>query len=626
MTARLFSDLGLSPESLKAVARLGFEQAAPIQAEAIPLLLAGHDVVGQSQTGSGKTAAFALPALERIKPGIKDPQVLILCPTRELAVQVSEEVHKLAFFKKQIHALPIYGGQSYERQFAGLKAGVQIVIGTPGRIMDHINRGTLRLSSIHTVILDEADEMLNMGFRDDIEFILSKSPPERQTVLFSATIPRPIEELIQRHTRSAKRVQIEAKTMTVPTVEQVYYEVDRRWKLEALTRLIELHDVKLGIVFCNTQRMVDELTGHLTAAGYRADAIHGGMAQAARDRAMGRFRKSGLDFLVATDVAARGIDVEGIQVVFNFDLPYDAEDYVHRIGRTGRAGRSGLAISFVSGREVFAIRQIERFTRMRLRRGTIPSHGEIEQARLQQLMERVRSTLSAGDFRHYDHVIEALLEEGVDSMDLANALLHQLSRGTPDAPAPAPKRPEAGTATPALKLPPATPSTAEIEPARPAPPVPKPAKVFPPAGRPMAPERETTASPPSPPVRKPVLPQVQRTGPPPEPTRSDRPERRERSVPVSKPLPFEKKSPQTPPPPADFVRLWINAGSEHGLQPMDVSNCILGETGLPANVVGPVDLRERHAFVAVAPDQVAVILARLNRAQLAGNRLKAKVA
>ncbi|MBL9173129.1 MAG: DEAD/DEAH box helicase, partial [Verrucomicrobiales bacterium] len=429
MTPRLFSELGLSPESLKAVARLGFEQAAPIQAEAIPRILAGRDVVGQSQTGSGKTAAFALPALERIRSGIRDPQVLILCPTRELAVQVSEEVHKLAFFKKNIHALPIYGGQSYERQFAGLKAGAQIVIGTPGRIMDHLDRGTLRLSSIHTVILDEADEMLNMGFRDDIEFILGKAPSERQTILFSATIPRAIEELIQRHTKSPERIRIEAKSLTVPNIEQVYYEVDRRWKLEALTRLIELHDVRLGIVFCNTQRMVDDLTTHLTAAGYRADAIHGGMAQAARDRAMGRFRKGGLDFLVATDVAARGIDVEGVQVVFNYDLPYDAEDYVHRIGRTGRAGRNGLAISFVSGREVFAIRQIERFTRQRLRRGEVPSHGEIEEARLQQLMQRVRATLEAGDYRHYDHVIETLLEEGIDSLDLANALLHQLARG-----------------------------------------------------------------------------------------------------------------------------------------------------------------------------------------------------
>ena len=317
MTARLFSELGLSPDLLKAIARLGFEQAAPIQAEAIPVLLQGEDVVGQSQTGSGKTAAFAIPAIERLDPDVRAVQVLILCPTRELAIQVSEEVHKLAFFKRGVRALPVYGGQSYERQFAGLRAGAQVVIGTPGRIMDHLNRGTLRLDSVRTVILDEADEMLDMGFRDDIEYILKRAPRERQTVLFSATIPRPIEELIRRHTRTPRRIQIEAKALTVPTVEQVYFEIDRRWKVEALTRLIELHEVKLGIIFCNTQRMVDELTEHLNAAGYSADAIHGGMAQGARDRVMGRFRKGGLEFLVATDVAARGIDVEGIEVVCN---------------------------------------------------------------------------------------------------------------------------------------------------------------------------------------------------------------------------------------------------------------------------------------------------------------------
>ena len=634
MTARLFSELGLSPDSLKAVARLGFEQAAPIQAEAIPLILSGQDVVGQSQTGSGKTAAFALPALERIQPGVKDPQVLILCPTRELAVQVSEEVHKLAFFKKHIHALPIYGGQSYERQFAGLKAGVQIVIGTPGRVMDHLNRGTLRMGSIHMVILDEADEMLNMGFRDDIEFILGKAPAERQTVLFSATIPRPIEELIQRHTRSAKRVQIEARALTVPTVEQVYYEVDRRWKLEALTRLIELHNVTLGIVFCNTQRMVDELTGHLTAAGYRADAIHGGMAQAARDRAMGRFRKSGLDFLVATDVAARGIDVEGIQVVFNFDLPYDAEDYVHRIGRTGRAGRSGLAISFVSGREVFAIRQIERFTRQRLRRGQVPSHGEIEEARLQQLLERVRATLTAGDFRHYDHVIEALLEEGVDSMDLANALLHQLARGSADAPAAPPKRPEGGPfgSAPQAAGPDAAPPAALWTPAgnRPAPVRPGPSPVAAPV--PAAPRTPKVVTPP---VRH------RETGQPaavpiskPRPKLAPESRERHEAPPRPKPVAAPSRPPQSEaPPPAptpevsdDFVRLWLGVGSTHGVEAADIKNSILGETGLSADLVGPVDLRERHAFVKVAPAHVPAILSRLNRSQLGGHRLKAKIA
>src|SRR5512137_2203612 len=381
MTAKLFPELGLSAEVLKAIGNLGFEQAAPIQAAAIPVLMAGRDVVGQSQTGSGKTAAFAIPAIEKTDPNLRAVQVLVLCPTRELAVQVSEEVHKLAFFKRGIHALPIYGGQSYERQFYGLKQGVQIVIGTPGRVMDHMRRGTLRFDAVKFAVLDEADVMLNMGFREDIELILQAVPTERQTVFFSATFPQPIRDLIEKHARDPQSVRIEQKAMTVPTVEQVYYEVDRRFKIELLTRLIDLHDLRLGIIFCNTKRMVDDLVDHLTTQGYSADRLHGDMTQAMRDRVMNKFRKSGLEFLVATDVAARGIDVENIQVVFNYDLPYDVEDYVHRIGRTGRAGRSGRAISFVSGRELFQIRNIERFTNTRVHRGRVPTADEVEAAR-----------------------------------------------------------------------------------------------------------------------------------------------------------------------------------------------------------------------------------------------------
>ncbi len=460
MSTKLFSELGLSEEILKAVQRLGFEQASPIQAEAIPVLLTGKDIVGQSQTGSGKTAAFAIPAIERMDPKAAGSQVLILCPTRELAIQVSEEVHKLAFFKRGVKPLPIYGGQSYERQFSGLRAGANVIIGTPGRVIDHIDRKTLQLGGIKTVILDEADEMLNMGFRDDIEKILSSTPPERQTVMFSATVPRPIEELIARYTRQPVRVRIEAKALTVPTIEQVYFEVDRRWKFEALTRLIDLHDVTLGIIFANTQRVVNELTEELIGAGYTADCIHGGMPQASRDRVMSKFRSGGLRFLVATDVAARGIDVDDIQVVFNFDLPYDAEDYVHRIGRTGRAGRSGLGISFASGREVFLIRDIERFTHQRVRRGEIPSTGEIEDARRDQFLKSLRETLQAGDFRHYDHVIEALLEEGFDSLDVASAAIHRLiSKPSEEAPKTAKPAKASPSAPPSAGLPPADPST-----------------------------------------------------------------------------------------------------------------------------------------------------------------------
>ena len=274
MTPHLFSELGLSDEVRRAIDQLGFDKASPLQAGAIPVLMSGRDVVGQSQTGSGKTAAFAIPAIEKTDSRLRAAQVLILCPTRELAVQVSEEVHKLALFKHGINALPIYGGQSYERQFDGLRRGAQIVIGTPGRVMDHMRRGTLRLETVKMVVLDEVDVMLNMGFRDDIELILQATPRERQTVFFSATIPRPIQQLIEKYSRDPQQVRIEQKAMTVPTVEQVYYEVDRRYKIELLTRLIDLHDLKLGIIFCNTKRMVDDLVDHLEAQGYMADRLH----------------------------------------------------------------------------------------------------------------------------------------------------------------------------------------------------------------------------------------------------------------------------------------------------------------------------------------------------------------
>ena len=434
MTPKLFSELGLSPELLKAIAKLGFEQAAPIQAAAIPVLMAGKDVVGQSQTGSGKTAAFAIPAIEKTDPQLRAVQVLILCPTRELAVQVCEEVHKLAFFKRGIHALPIYGGQSYDRQLIGLRQGAQIVIGTPGRVMDHMERGTLRLDQLKMLILDEADVMLNMGFRDDIEHILKSTPPTRQTVFFSATMPRPIRDLIERHSKTPENVRVEQAAMTVPTVEQIYFEVDRRWKIEVLTRLIDVHDLKLGIVFCNTKRMVDELVEHLNTQGYSAEGLHGDMNQAQRDRVMNKFRKSGLEFLVATDVAARGIDVDDIQAVFNYDLPYDVEDYVHRIGRTGRAGRSGMAFSFVAGRELFQIRNIERFTNMRIQRGRVPSVEEVEEARANLMLDKVRLTLQVGKFNRQDHAVERLLEEGFDSTDIISAMLHLLEGGSPGEP------------------------------------------------------------------------------------------------------------------------------------------------------------------------------------------------
>ncbi|HVR37423.1 MAG TPA: DEAD/DEAH box helicase [Methylomirabilota bacterium] len=645
-----FSDLGLSPELLKAIDRLGFEEASPIQAATIPLLLQGCDVVGQSQTGSGKTAAFALPALEKVDTARREVQVVVLCPTRELAVQVSEEIHKLAFFKRGIHALPIYGGQSYERQFQGLKQGAQIVIGTPGRTMDHMRRGTLRLDAVKLVVLDEADVMLDMGFREDIEFILKAVPAERQTVFFSATMPRVIQELIGRYAREPRNVHIEEKTLTVPTVEQAYYEVDRRSKLELLTRLIDLHDLKLGIIFCNTKRMVDDLVEHLNAQGYSADRLHGDMSQGLRDRVMNRFRKSGLEFLVATDVAARGIDVDDVEVVFNYDLPYDPEDYVHRIGRTGRAGRSGRAISFVSGRELFQVRLIERFTRMRIQRARIPTLVEVEEARVDLLLEKLRATLKNGQFKRQDPLIELLLEEGFNSTDIASALIHLLQTDDADAtrkqsvekaPLSQPSQPpRPAIAAPPRRLPPPPPETHKRSD--------PPASARAPFKRPPAPERpRPIPRPPS--ARPPNAPQDRRGPSPRQGFKDGTPGPGAARPPIPAPGPRPVQSPRVPPPPPagartepapttarkskpsrrtpeTHTRLFLNIGAEMGVSAADVVETIMGQTGLPAKVVGTVDVRERHLFADVASEHANSILARLNRGQIKGRKIKVKVA
>ena len=674
MTPKLFSELGLSEELLKAIDKLGFEQAAPIQAAAIPVLMAGKDVVGQSQTGSGKTAAFAIPAIEKTDPNLRAVQVLILCPTRELAVQVSEEVHKLAIFKRGINALPIYGGQSYERQFDGLKRGAQIVIGTPGRIMDHMRRGTLRLETVKLAVLDEVDVMLNMGFRDDIELILQAVPKERQTVFFSATIPRPIQQLIEKYSRDPQQIRIEQKAMTVPTVEQTYYEVDRRFKIELLTRLIDIHDLKLGIIFCNTKRMVDDLVDHLEAAGYQADRLHGDMTQHMRDRVMNKFRKSGLEFLVATDIAARGIDVDDVQVVFNYDLPYDGEDYVHRIGRTGRAGRAGRAITFVSGRELFQIRNIERYTNTRIQRARVPTEAEVGEARENVFIGKLRATLQSGEFKKQDHLIERLLEEGFTSTDIASACLAQLQSGeaTPARPPRTEEyerpereeRPARGNFRDGPRerhdnRPPtryerserfARPQRFEDRPPRPATPIaksPRPVIKSAPVAVPVsvpAPELKKVIAPAEEKLLAETSPKAEMK-PAPEKTYSNaeilasvkKPDPGERK-PVSlksaqpwvnkkrdeaRPAAKAKPSRATPP---NQTRLWMNLGEAMDIKPIDIVNSVAGETGLPGKVVGTVDVRERHLFVDVAAEHANGIIAKLNRAEIKGHKVKVKVA
>ncbi len=422
MKSSTFKELHLSKEIERAVADLGFEEPTPIQALSIPFILEGRDVIGQAQTGTGKTAAFGIPALEMVDSDSKKVQVIVLCPTRELANQVAEELNKLAKYQKT-NILPIYGGQPIDRQIKALRRGVQIVIGTPGRVMDHIQRKTLRLNSVEMVVLDEADEMLDMGFRDDIEEILNDISGERQTILFSATMPKPILRLTKRYQNDPEMVKTVHKKLTVPQVEQYYFEVKRHVKPEVLCRLIDIYNVKSSLVFCNTKKQVDQLTDMLRSRGYLVDALHGDLKQTQRDKVMSSFRRGDIETLVATDVAARGIDVENIEVVFNYDIPQDEESYVHRIGRTGRAGREGIAFTFAAGKDIRKIKSIQKLTGSKIIRKQIPSQSDVEDIRAELLSQKVKGAIDAGHMGEYIHWVENLLEEDYASVDIAAALV-----------------------------------------------------------------------------------------------------------------------------------------------------------------------------------------------------------
>lgn len=418
-----FENMNLSHEIQQAIAEMGFEEPSPIQTKAIPVILQGRDVIGQAQTGTGKTAAFGIPALEMVNPAVKRVQTIILCPTRELAIQVAEELGRLSKYKRSITVLPVYGGQPIDRQIRSLKKGVQIVIGTPGRVMDHLDRGTLRLDAIKCVILDEADEMLDMGFREDIELILKRVPEERQTLLFSATMPQPILDLTAKYQKDPHFIKVVHKELTVPSIEQVYYDVKEKAKLEVLTRLVDLHNPKLALIFCNTKRRVDELVEKLQARGYSVDGLHGDMKQSQRDRVMSRFRTGGIDLLIATDVAARGLDVDDVEIVFNYDLPPDEEYYVHRIGRTGRAGRAGQAVTFIVGREIYKLRDIQKYTKTKVQPRRVPTLSDVEESRTNLFLEDVKAVVEEGNLNKYVTIVERLLDEDFTTLDIAAALL-----------------------------------------------------------------------------------------------------------------------------------------------------------------------------------------------------------
>jgi ATP-dependent RNA helicase DeaD len=418
-----FSEMTFSKEIHKAIDDLGYEEATPIQSEAIPVLLDGHDVIGQAQTGTGKTAAFGIPAIEFIDTTNRDLQIIILCPTRELAIQVAEEINKLSKYKKDVYFLPVYGGQPIDRQLRALKKGVQIIIGTPGRVLDHIERGTIHMEKIRLVVLDEADEMLDMGFRDDIELILKNTPKQRQTVMFSATMPKAILELTKKYQRNPKQIKVVHEVLTVPNTEQIYFEVKDKNKLEALSRIIDLYNLKLSLIFCNTKRGADELVEHLQGRGYSVDGLHGDMKQATREKVLGKFRKGAIEILVATDVAARGLDIDNVEAVFNYDMPQDEEYYVHRIGRTGRAGKSGRAFTFVTGREIFKLRDIQKYIKTKIKLMPVPSYDDVEEMRTNIFVEDLKKIIDTGDLKKYTQIVNQLINDDYTTTDIAAALL-----------------------------------------------------------------------------------------------------------------------------------------------------------------------------------------------------------
>jgi len=424
-----FGEIQLSKQVLQALSDMGFEEPSPIQREALPLALEGKDVIGQAQTGTGKTAAFGIPIVEKANPKFQAVQALVITPTRELAVQVAEELARIGKYR-HLKLLPIYGGQSIERQIRALRFGSQVVVGTPGRILDHLNRGTLRLQYVKTVVLDEADEMLDMGFIDDVRAILQQIPAEeRQTMLFSATMPLEIRRLSQAYMKSPVTITVSRDELTVPLIDQVYYETREKLKVDALCRIIDTEEIGQAIIFCRTKRGADELVAALEARGYLADALHGDLSQQQRDRVMKRFRDGKTELLVATDVAARGLDIENVTHVINFDIPQDPESYVHRIGRTGRAGRKGQAITLISPREYRQLRSIEQLIKARIVRRELPTLTDISERQAEKIKNQLIKLIKGNHLGIYRSIVSDLLDD-YDSVDVAAAALKYALEGT----------------------------------------------------------------------------------------------------------------------------------------------------------------------------------------------------
>ena len=419
-----YEDAGIDGRILRAVKELGFEHMTPIQEQAIPLFMTGRDIIGQAQTGTGKTAAFGIPILQKINPENRSLQAVILCPTRELAMQAADELRKFAKYMNGIKVLPIYGGQEIYKQIKNLKTGVQIVVGTPGRVMDHMRRHTLKMDQVHTVVLDEADEMLNMGFREDIETILKEMPEKRQTGLFSATMPKPILDITKTYQKDAAYVKMTPKEVTIPLIKQAYYQVRKQDKEEVLCRLIDYYAPGRALIFCNTKRMVDELTEHLKGRGYEVEGLHGDLTQGQRDTVMNLFRSGRTNILIATDVAARGIDVSDVEAVYNFDVPDDIEYYVHRIGRTGRAGKTGRSFTLVVGREAYKIRDIERICHTKIKERKVPSAADITAKKAEKILKEAFAVIENEDIsRATEYILDAVALGQYSATQIAAAFM-----------------------------------------------------------------------------------------------------------------------------------------------------------------------------------------------------------
>ncbi|WP_226416670.1 DEAD/DEAH box helicase [Dechloromonas denitrificans] len=551
-TAQSFADLGLSPSLLKTLADIGYESPSPIQAECIPVLLQGRDLIGQAQTGTGKTAAFALPMMEQIDVKLTKPQALVLTPTRELAIQVAEALQSYAKNLPGFHVLPIYGGQSYTIQLKQLSRGAHIIVGTPGRVMDHLERKTLNLEHLKTLVLDEADEMLRMGFIDDVEWILERTPATHQTALFSATMPEQIRRVAQKYLVEPREIKIKSATATVAAIRQVYWQVSGMHKLDALTRILEVEeDFDAAIIFVRTKNATVELADKLAARGYAAAALNGDLNQQMRERVIEQLKSGALDIVIATDVAARGIDVPRVSHVVNYDIPYDTEAYVHRIGRTGRAGRAGNAILFVAPREIRMLRTIERATRSPIAPLTLPSRADVTNKRVAGFKEKVAEVLNAEGLDFFSNIVSQIsAEQDVGAEEVAAALCMMAQEGKP------------------LQIGGEDPSPARAAPAFD-------------SRRPSAfADRE----------RKPRTEGGER---PRFEERGEKPRFEERG---ERPR-FEDKPRRTAAPTGDMVRYRIDVGRDHGVQVKDIVGAIANEAGIESRFIGRIALYDESSTV-----------------------------